>query len=352
MELVEGEDLRARLRRGALDRAEIAAIFDRLLAALAHAHERGIVHRDLKPANVLLAADGARLADFGVARWEAEVTGLAAATRLTETAAVIGTLPYMSPEQRRGAAVDRRSDLFSLGVMLYEAITGSVPQGAFPAPSAANPEFPRAVDRLVLALLAPDPADRPASAEAARRVLGAALAPRRRGRMMAAVGGAAAAAVAALLAVSGPRLFGSPPLASQSAQALGPPPVPKANPPPPAQAPQQAAQEPSPEAKAKLLENDLLLWEKGKSIDLKKSLGGKVRPAQAKQTQAKKKAKPVKKFSAKSEPPAGMLDEPVPPKPAGKPAEFPQAPQQAPAGKPSAFDQVPANYQELGKIRK
>ena len=62
-------------------------------------------------------------------------------TRLTETAAVLGTLPYMSPEQRRGGAVDRRSDLFSAGVMLYEAATGALPQGAFPPPSEVNPAY-------------------------------------------------------------------------------------------------------------------------------------------------------------------------------------------------------------------
>ncbi len=112
MDLVEGSDLRARLARGPLSPAETSAIFARLLAALAFAHDAGVVHRDLKPANLLLAPDGARLADFGVARWDAEaLAGSDVLTRLTETAAVIGTLPYMSPEQRRGGAVDRRSDL-------------------------------------------------------------------------------------------------------------------------------------------------------------------------------------------------------------------------------------------------
>src|SRR5256885_11546668 len=73
MDLVDGTDLRARLTRGPLPPPETAAIFARLLAALAFAHEAGVVHRDLKPANLLLAPDGARLADFGVARWDAEV---------------------------------------------------------------------------------------------------------------------------------------------------------------------------------------------------------------------------------------------------------------------------------------
>ena len=179
MDLVDGTDLRARLARGALPPPETAAIFARLLAALAFAHDAGVVHRDLKPANLLLAPDGARLADFGVARWDAEVlAGSDALTRLTETAAVIGTLPYMSPEQRRGGAVDRRSDLFSTGVMLYEVATGALPQGAFPPPSALNRAYGRAFDRLVLRLLQPDPARRPSSADEAAVSLAAALQPR------------------------------------------------------------------------------------------------------------------------------------------------------------------------------
>jgi serine/threonine protein kinase len=179
MDLVDGTDLRARLARGALPPPETAAIFARLLAALAFAHDAGVVHRDLKPANLLLAPDGARLADFGVARWDAEVlAGSDALTRLTETAAVIGTLPYMSPEQRRGGAVDRRSDLFSTGVMLYEVSTGALPQGAFPPPSALNRAYGRAFDRLVLRLLQPDPARRPSSADEAAVSLAAALQPR------------------------------------------------------------------------------------------------------------------------------------------------------------------------------
>ena len=179
MDLVEGTDLRARLARGPLPPPEAAVIFARLLAALAFAHDAGVVHRDLKPANLLLAPDGARLADFGVARWDAEVlAGSDALTRLTETAAVIGTLPYMSPEQRRGGAVDRRSDLFSTGVMLYEVSTGALPQGAFPPPSALNRAYGRAFDRLVLRLLQPDPARRPSSADEAAVSLAAALQPR------------------------------------------------------------------------------------------------------------------------------------------------------------------------------
>ena len=199
MALVEGSDLRARIAAGALPPAETAAVFGRLFAALAHAHERGIVHRDLKPANVLLGGGGAQLADFGIARLEAEMLTGPMVTRLTETAAVLGTLPYMSPEQRRGGAVDRRSDLFSAGVMLYEAATGVLPQGAFAPPSELKPAYGRAFDRVVTQLLQADPDRRPASAAQAAAALAAALAPRRfRPASL-----AASAAVAVLTLVGG-----------------------------------------------------------------------------------------------------------------------------------------------------
>jgi hypothetical protein len=192
MALVEGSDLRARIATGALPPAETAAVFGRLFAALVHAHERGVVHRDLKPANVLLGSDGAQLADFGIARLEADMlTG--PMTRLTETAAVLGTLPYMSPEQRRGRAIDRRSDLFSAGVMLYEAATGALPQGAFAPPSQVNSAYGRAFDRIVMQLLQADPARRPPSAAAVATALSAALASRRpRARAIALSAGALA----------------------------------------------------------------------------------------------------------------------------------------------------------------
>ena len=184
MPLVEGSDLRARIAAGPLPPAETAAVFGRLFAALDHAHARGVIHRDLKPANVLLAEDGARLADFGIARFEAESLAGTLVTRLTETAAVIGTLPYMSPEQRKGGGdIDRRSDLFSAGVMLYEAATGSLPQGAFAPPSEISPAYSRAFDRLVIQLLQADPARRPPSAATAAASLATALAPRGRRRM-------------------------------------------------------------------------------------------------------------------------------------------------------------------------
>jgi hypothetical protein len=177
MELLAGSDLGARIKRGPLGPAEIATLFPPLLDALAHAHRANLVHRDLKPANVLLDTRGApHLADFGIAR----PVGEAALTRLTETSAVLGTLAYMAPEQRAGGDVDARADLFSVGVMLYEAATGRVPLGAFPPASRMARGFSRAFDRVIERLLAPDPEARFASAEEAKRALVAALRPPRR----------------------------------------------------------------------------------------------------------------------------------------------------------------------------
>jgi protein kinase-like protein len=255
MDLVEGSDLRARLARGPLSPAETSAIFVRLLAALAFAHEAGVVHRDLKPANLLLAPDGARLADFGVARWDAEaLAGSDVLTRLTETAAVIGTLPYMSPEQRRGGAVDRRSDLFSTGVMLYECATGALPQGAFPPPSEVNSAYGRAFDRLVLRLLQPDPARRPASAGEASAALAAALAARGARAWRYAARAAVLVAVVAGAGAGGRALWRSPSAGRRNdalrqfeepKPVVSLPPAPAQLSPPPAQLPQAQVAPPS-----------------------------------------------------------------------------------------------------------
>ena len=121
-----------------------------------------------------------------------------AETRLTETAAILGTVPYMSPEQRAGAALDRRSDLFSVGVMLYEALTGSLPQGAFAPPSALRPGLTATLDAVVRAAAAAA-RDRFATAAEAARALDAALAPVRWPRRLA----LSAAAASVVAGVSG-----------------------------------------------------------------------------------------------------------------------------------------------------
>jgi serine/threonine-protein kinase len=173
MELVDGPTLAVRLAKGPLAVEETRAIFSRLLDALAHAHDHGVVHRDLKPANVLLADDGARLADFGIARLDMEAA--TRKTQLTRTDAILGTFPYMSPEQRAGRPVDARSDLYSVGVMLYEALAGERPEGAFPPLHRHRAEVPSRLDQVVLRLLQPDPKARFASAAESKRELLAAL---------------------------------------------------------------------------------------------------------------------------------------------------------------------------------
>jgi TolB-like protein/Tfp pilus assembly protein PilF len=139
MEYVAGETLRDRLRRGPLPFPQALSIAGALLEALGHAHEAGVLHRDIKPENVMVTGDNlGKLLDFGIARVHEQADPEAeAATEvaLTEPGAVIGTLGYMSPEQLKGQALDERSDLFSLGAVLYEMLSG---RPAFPGASAAD----------------------------------------------------------------------------------------------------------------------------------------------------------------------------------------------------------------------
>ncbi|MGZ5498828.1 MAG: serine/threonine-protein kinase, partial [Candidatus Aminicenantales bacterium] len=121
MALCNGESLRAKIKRGPLAPVEALSIAAQVADGLAAAHASGIIHRDIKPANVLLTKDGtARIADFGLAK----ITGEA---RLTRAGRAVGTVAYMSPEQLRGEDVDVRTDVWSLGVVLYEMLTGALP---------------------------------------------------------------------------------------------------------------------------------------------------------------------------------------------------------------------------------
>jgi serine/threonine protein kinase len=121
MELVEGESLQARLRRGPLPQAETVQVASQVLAALAYAHAQGVVHRDIKPGNIFLCrAGGVKVMDFGIAR-------IAGAVALTQTGAQLGTPEYMSPEQVEGRTAEASSDLYAMGVVLYEMLTGDVP---------------------------------------------------------------------------------------------------------------------------------------------------------------------------------------------------------------------------------
>ncbi|MEL7060849.1 MAG: protein kinase [Acidobacteriota bacterium] len=173
MEYVPGTDLRTMLRDGSLSPVRLAAIGRDVAYGLAAAHERGILHRDLKVENILVTPTGrAKIADFGVAK------SLEADEALTATGATPGTLRALSPEQVRGEALDERSDLFSLGVLLYEAATCRTPfSGSTPyvvlesivrrphySVRELAPELPESLSRLIDSLLEKDPADRPLSA--------------------------------------------------------------------------------------------------------------------------------------------------------------------------------------------
>ncbi|MEM7455776.1 MAG: serine/threonine-protein kinase [Planctomycetota bacterium] len=134
MEFVDGPTLRQVVQNGQLAPEEALAIVPHLCDALQYAHDHGIVHRDIKPENILVAADGSvKIADFGLSRI---VGGTSAATALTQTHQVLGTPRYMAPEQFEGSRkVDHRADIYSLGVVFYEMLTGELPVGRFEAPS-------------------------------------------------------------------------------------------------------------------------------------------------------------------------------------------------------------------------
>ncbi|SPT52451.1 Serine/threonine-protein kinase PrkC [Actinomyces bovis] len=176
MEYVEGPTLRNLVTAGPLSVSEALELTIQVLRPLGAAHRAGLVHRDIKPENVLLPADGsvAKVADFGLARAVTETTQ-------TTTGNVLGTAAYLAPELITSGDSSPRADVFSVGVMLYEMLTGVQPfRGetpihiAFrnvhedvPAPSALVPELPASVDQLVAALAARDPQARPSTADAA-----------------------------------------------------------------------------------------------------------------------------------------------------------------------------------------
>ena len=182
MELVDGESLATRIARtGPLPAAEAAAIAADVAEALFHAHQRGVIHRDVKPGNVLLSADGrTRLVDFGIAHSLA-----AASERLTTAGTVIGTLHSMAPEQLAAGPITPRTDLYGLGAVLHEALTGRPPyaessQVALADAQRAGPPRMDGIDPALAAAIAGclafEPADRPLHAGALAEALRAWLA--------------------------------------------------------------------------------------------------------------------------------------------------------------------------------
>src|SRR4051812_39022000 len=187
MEFVDGRTLRDIVRsEGPLPARRALEIVADVCAALDFSHRNGIVHRDIKPANVMITPTGAvKVMDFGIARAVADTS-----STMTQTANVIGTAQYLSPEQARGEAVDARSDVYSTGCLLYELLTGAPPfQGDSPVavayqhvrenpvvPSGRTPDVPRAVDSIVMKALAKNVANRYQSAAEMRQDIQRALA--------------------------------------------------------------------------------------------------------------------------------------------------------------------------------
>jgi len=191
IEWVAGEDLTAFLqRKESFPAARLAEIARQLTAALEAAHAVGVVHRDLKPSNIRLTPDGkVKVLDFGLAKIleNAQLHRDHPPTFQTSIGSLLGTAPYMAPEQLFGREVDARTDQFALGVVLYQMATGEVPFSgrnivevlqavstkAPVPPSRLDPELPPALDELILRLLAKEPAGRFASAAAVREALAA-----------------------------------------------------------------------------------------------------------------------------------------------------------------------------------
>src|SRR5436853_656623 len=173
MEYIDGRTLKELIvSRGPAPLTVAVEYARQILSALRFAHRHGIVHRDIKPHNVLVDAEGrVKVTDFGIAR--------AGGWQMTEAGSIVGTAQYLSPEQARGTDVDQRSDLYSLGVVLYELLTGTLPfNGDTPVeiamkhlstvpepPSERRPDVPRDLDLIVMRALAKDPDDRYESAE-------------------------------------------------------------------------------------------------------------------------------------------------------------------------------------------
>ena len=188
MEYVDGPDLKEYIRQNApLDLHEVIRIMDQILSAVALAHKHNVIHRDLKPQNILMDKRGnIKIADFGIAVALNQ-------SSVTQTNSVMGSVHYMSPEQTRGGLVTKQSDIYSLGIILYELITGTVPfngdtpvsialkhaQEPIPSIRKKDQSVPQALENVVLKATAKDPRDRYATAQAMQTDLDSSLDPER-----------------------------------------------------------------------------------------------------------------------------------------------------------------------------
>src|SRR5213082_729424 len=223
MEFLDGRTLKELLVKNGPTPVPIAMDYARqILGALAFAHRGAIVHRDIKPHNIVVGGDGRlKVTDFGIAR--------SGASQMTEAGSIVGTAQYLSPEQARGAPVDPRSDLYSLGIVLYEMLTGSVPfTGDTPVeiamkhlsqvpdpPSEWRSEVPHDLDAVVMRALAKDPDQRYGSAEEldadlARVARGVAVSQKTEEAMTQVLAGAGAATAATM--ITRPRTVTAPPV--------------------------------------------------------------------------------------------------------------------------------------------
>ncbi len=188
MEYIEGETLKEKIQReGPLPLEETVRLMSQILDAIHHAHHYGIIHRDMKPHNILLTKEGnAKVTDFGIARATSAAT-------ITHTNSVIGSVHYLSPEQAKGGYVSERSDIYSIGVVLYEMVTGTLPytgdsavsialkhlQETLPRPKEKRPDLPQSLENVILKATAKKQEDRYHSVLAMKMDLSTSLSPER-----------------------------------------------------------------------------------------------------------------------------------------------------------------------------